>query len=661
MSPTVRRLLGVLVAGLAVAVAAVVFLGVRTRLELAAGKSAHLEVEDLLGPVTAELRTAAGKVATTAAGPTRFDAIKPILELTTSASDRHQLAETLSDFRNEPYFHPYMLGHYAWFLGASPLVSDEGDVASVYQPLAVEAASSGSSSAVVPFRDRVWLAGAGRSEAQTPQQDRLVFVLLQEITSFTLEPIAVSRNVAVALMPTGKTDVAVSAGGGAAVEALRRSINSMTVNDAPCCAQKEIFPGVTAVLWRDPSGALADASAEATRTGIALFAGAGLLAVLALFFGFRAPRRSGEEAELLARTAEQLKQSQEQLQRLSQQLTTTGSTPALQVPVVSSGLGDGLMATQASAQRSRYEIVAPLGEGGMAKVSVAVVRGAEGFRRSFVLKRLRAELAGNQEAVNQFIDEARLGASLVHSNIVPVFDFGRDDEGYFLAQEYIVGRDVDALVTASKQRRNRPLEPAIASLIAQEALKALSYAHAKRNEQGRAMALVHRDVSPNNLMVSARGEVKLLDFGIVKSDDRVTRTQAGMVKGNLFFMSPEQARALEVDARSDLFSMGMVLVTMLTGEPLYSGNNVYELMTRAAAGPNGADMDRIEQQCGVLAPVILRALAVDPAARFETADAFAHALAAAVPAANPTVLQHLMDALFADDFAAERQRFGVGT
>ena len=288
------------------------------------------------------------------------------------------------------------------------------------------------------------------------------------------------------------------------------------------------------------------------------------------------------------------------------------------------------------------------------------MRGAEGFRRTFVLKRLRVEMSTNPEIVAQFIDEARLGASLVHSNIVPVFDFGRDAEGYYLAQEYIVGRDVDALIEASKAQRGRPLEPAVVLYLAQEALKALGYAHTKANDAGKQLGLVHRDVSPNNLMVSARGEVKLLDFGIVKSDDRATRTQAGVVKGNLFFMSPEQARALPVDQRSDLFSLGMVLFSALAGEPLYSGNNVYDLMTRAGVGPTDADRERVKAACGPLAGVVLQALSVDPDGRFADAEAFGQALAAVGVPVSAAELQALMNSLFASEFNEERQKFAVG-
>jgi hypothetical protein len=430
----------------------------------------------------------------------------------------------------------------------------------------------------------------------------------------------------------------------------------------PCCAQKELAPGVKLFVHRDGAPKLVAAQAEATELAVPIFGLAGLLAVGALVFGLR-PARSGpdeESARLLRETAAQLKSSQEQLQRLSQHISSNApSTLAAMGQSAPAAPEPGLESTQASVQQSRYEVVAPLGEGGMARVAVAVVRGAEGFKRTFVLKRLRPELAANTEVVSQFIDEARLGASLVHSNIVPVFDFGRDAEGYFLAQEYILGRDVDALITASRERRGHPLTAPEATYVGLEALKALSYAHTRVNDAGRAMGLVHRDVSPNNLMISARGELKLLDFGIVKSDDRATKTQAGVVKGNLFFMSPEQARALPVDPRSDLFSLGMVLVTALRGEPLYEGNNVYDLMNRAGAGLTDADREQVRASCGPLSEVILKALSTDPAARYANALEFSAALAASGPSASSAELQGLMENLFAQALAEERRRFAV--
>jgi serine/threonine-protein kinase len=300
---------------------------------------------------------------------------------------------------------------------------------------------------------------------------------------------------------------------------------------------------------------------------------------------------------------------------------------------------------------SRYEIVGQLGEGGMAKVYVAVSRGAEGFSRSFVIKRLRPELAGNTEAVNQFIDEGRLGASLVHSNIVPVLDFGRDADGYFLAQEYILGRSIGALVEASVSTLGQPLTPRVVLYLAQEALKALSYAHGLTDDRGAPMRLVHRDVSPSNLMVSARGEVKLLDFGIVKSESRLTKTQAGMVKGNLFFMSPEQAKGLEVDARSDVFSLGMVLLNASLGTTLYSGNTSYELLNRAGAGLTDEDLGRLRSM--PLGGLLEKALKRDPGERYASADEFAKAVAAVGTPATAAEVGSLVEQLFGAALALE--------
>jgi serine/threonine-protein kinase len=381
-----------------------------------------------------------------------------------------------------------------------------------------------------------------------------------------------------------------------------------------------------------------------------------LLSVLGLLLLGRRGQDDAVRDQLLRETQVQLRQSQEVLQKLSTgAFATQMAGGAAAAPP---GPTDAAYAsTQASAMPSRYEVVAPLGEGGMAKVSIAVVRGAEGFKRTFVLKRLKADHQGNQELVNQFIDEARLGASLVHSNVVPVFDFGRDADGYYLAQEYILGRSVDALLQASLDQRGRPLEPAVVVAIAQETLKALSYAHSRTNDAGQPMGLVHRDVSPSNVMVSQRGEVKLLDFGIVKSNDRVTQTQAGVVKGNLFYMSPEQARALNVDARSDLFSLGMVMATALLGTPLYTGNSMYELMTRAAAGPTADDLERIRAGGGPLSTFLLKALSLDPNGRYVDANAMAQALSTVGPAASAQDLERLMTELVGDVLADEKKRF----
>jgi hypothetical protein len=315
--------------------------------------------------------------------------------------------------------------------------------------------------------------------------------------------------------------------------------------------------------------------------------------------------------------------------------------------------------TPAHQPRSRYIEVAPLGEGGMAKVSLAVTHGEQGFRRQFVVKRLKAELTVNPEVVAQFIDEARLGASLVHSNIVPVFDFGRDADGFFIAQEYIMGRDLDA-VRRALWDRNARLDVAMVLYVAQEVLKALSYAHGKTDDAGRPLGLVHRDVSPNNLMISARGEVKLLDFGIVKAENKLSQTQEGMIKGNVFYMSPEQARGLPVDPRADLFSLGLVLYTAFTGETLYRGMTNYDLLTRAGEGLSKREWERVNGLPEQLAQLLARALQPDPKRRFQSAEEFSRAIPAGL-VAPAAAMQKLMEDLFKEAFASERSRFVVAT
>jgi len=276
----------------------------------------------------------------------------------------------------------------------------------------------------------------------------------------------------------------------------------------------------------------------------------------------------------------------------------------------------------------RYRLLDRLGEGGMSEVFTAVAQGVEGFSRTFVLKRLRPELAREREAIAQFIDEARLQAGLVHSNIVPVFDFGMVGNGeYFMTQEYIVGRDLLRILDRHHRSHAGGLDPGLAFYVAHETLQALAYAHDYCDKEGAPMHLVHRDVSPGNLMVSLRGEVKLADFGIVKASRRVSRTQVGMVKGNANFMSPEQARGAEVDARSDLFSLATVLFYCLTGELLYSGANDLDVLYKAARGPTPEDMMRIAMLPEPAASVLAKALAFEPVDRFQSASEFADQLA----------------------------------
>jgi serine/threonine-protein kinase len=300
----------------------------------------------------------------------------------------------------------------------------------------------------------------------------------------------------------------------------------------------------------------------------------------------------------------------------------------------------------------RYTLLEHLGRGGMADVYIAASYGAQGFRRTFVLKRIRPELAHDKAAVAHFVDEACLQAGLVHSNIVPVFDFGIVDGEYFMTEEYVLGRDLARLTERYAEQTMHPFDPRLAFYIARETLQALDYAHTRQDKQGRPLAIVHRDVSPGNIMVSLAGDVKLFDFGIMKSNSRISKTQFGMVKGNANFMSPEQARGREVDWRSDLFSLGLVLYHCLAGRLLYQGDNDLELIHLAASGPAEKDWEAIRKLPQPAPEILTRALAVDRNDRFQSAAEFAQALAPYVRHARSETAD-LMQTLFGEDLRRE--------
>jgi serine/threonine protein kinase len=260
--------------------------------------------------------------------------------------------------------------------------------------------------------------------------------------------------------------------------------------------------------------------------------------------------------------------------------------------------------------------------------------------------------------VAQFIDEAKLGSTLVHSNVIPVFDFGKVGDEYYLAQEYILGRDMGRVTARSIERLQHTANVTTVLYVIAQTLLALEYAHTKLGDSGRPLGIVHRDVSPSNILLSARGEVKLFDFGIVKAEGRVTKTQHGVVKGNVSFMSPEQARGTDVDRRADLFSLGLVMFYCLTGNVLYGGETTYELLVKAATGPGPEELSRIAALPGPCAAIVRKALEVDPAKRYQSAGEFA---AAVVPhtAGGAAAAAAMMASLFVDDFRAEEARFAA--
>ena len=221
----------------------------------------------------------------------------------------------------------------------------------------------------------------------------------------------------------------------------------------------------------------------------------------------------------------------------------------------------------------KYHLLERLGRGGMAEVWKAKALGPMGYARKLVVKRVLPELVSDDEFVRMFIEEARLSASLNHRNIVQVYEFGDVDGEYYLAMEWLHGRDLNTILRALQAGGGDP-PVGLAAYVAREVCRALAYAHALTDEQGAPLRLIHRDVSPSNVMLGFDGSVKLLDFGIAKAMAVASenRTQVGVLKGKFGYMSPEQVESeVEIDHRADLFVAGVVLWEMLTLRRLFKG------------------------------------------------------------------------------------------
>ena len=297
----------------------------------------------------------------------------------------------------------------------------------------------------------------------------------------------------------------------------------------------------------------------------------------------------------------------------------------------------------------RYRLLERLGEGGMAEIYTAVLHGAEGFRRVFVVKRLRPHVARNRAAVEQFIDEAKLGSSPgAPEHRARCSTSARSATSTSWRRSTSSGAISAGSCSATWRRVGTPLDERLVLYIAHEVLDALAYAHNQTDAAGSPLGLVHRDISPGNVMVTARGEVKLFDFGIVKAEGRVSKTEVGVVKGNVSFMSPEQARGLPVDSRSDLFSLGLVMYYALTNDALYPGDSTFEQLMKAASGPRTEHLQRVKLLPAVSASLLARALAVDPALRYQSAADFEAELVPHVTGARAEATA-LMQRLFGDE------------
>ena len=275
----------------------------------------------------------------------------------------------------------------------------------------------------------------------------------------------------------------------------------------------------------------------------------------------------------------------------------------------------------------KYELVSPAGEGGMAVVWKALVRGAGSFQKAVAIKRIQAGKNADPSFIKMFEEEARVGSQLQHPNVVQIMDFGRDEEGgYYLVMEWVEGLDMFQWVR-SYHRAMKVTPWPLVSAIGIEVLRGLSAAHERTTDTGEPAPIIHRDVSPSNILLGVNGTAKLTDFGLARAMDRASMTRPNVIKGKLAYCAPELITGAKANARTDIFGLGVVLWEALAQKRLFTGKNDLEVLLAVRKGtipPLTAERDDIP---AALDTVITQSLAQNPEERFQTAKEMARALA----------------------------------
>ncbi|WP_163787097.1 serine/threonine protein kinase, partial [Myxococcus vastator] len=302
----------------------------------------------------------------------------------------------------------------------------------------------------------------------------------------------------------------------------------------------------------------------------------------------------------------------------------------------------------------KYEILTRLSIGGMAELFLAYTSGPGGFRKFVAVKQILPDIKKDEQFVQMFLDEARITAAFSHANIGQVFDLGEEGGELYLAMEFLPGQNLEQVVKASA-RQGYPLPLGFVGRVIRDTCLGLHYAHHFTDPSGRPAVVVHRDVSPKNVMLTYDGVVKVIDFGIAKARGRLGRTQVGTVKGTSGYMSPEQVRgAATLDGRSDLFSVGVMLHELLSGQRLFSGPHEAAVMMQIAEADvpplRGINPDLPE----ALEAVVVRALARDVSQRFTNCREMARAIEAAL--GSELFDEDGMTAVMGDLFADKRQK-----
>jgi len=285
----------------------------------------------------------------------------------------------------------------------------------------------------------------------------------------------------------------------------------------------------------------------------------------------------------------------------------------------------GLHALSPVGRLGRYELLGRMATGGMAEIYLARETGPRLASRELVVKRLLPQIKNDPRLIDMFINEARLCMRLRHPHICPIYEFGEQDGEYYLAMEWVHGVSLSTLNRRSRASGGIPL-PFVVKILADVA-DALHAAHTAKDERGEPMHIVHRDVTPENVMLGFDGQVKLLDFGIAKAKTQLDKTQHGVLKGKFAYMSPEQYRGEELDGRADVFSLGVCLYELLTGEALYARESEYETVAAIVLDESTPSIRDVRPDLPEeLDAIVQRALAKDRSERYETAEDLEHAL-----------------------------------
>jgi len=269
----------------------------------------------------------------------------------------------------------------------------------------------------------------------------------------------------------------------------------------------------------------------------------------------------------------------------------------------------------------RYKVLERIAAGGMAEVYRAESAGLEGFKKLVAIKRVLPHLAEKKQFIGMFLDEARVGAHLSHSNCVQVFDIGVGDNTYFIVMEFVDGSDLKGVIEHRRELK-QPVPVEEACLITVRICEGLAYAHELVDGKGHSLNIVHRDMSPPNVLLTRHGEVKIVDFGLAKANSQLEKSEPGIIKGKFSYLSPEAAQGIAVDARTDVFAAGIILWELLAGRRLFLGESDLEtvrLVQKAEIPPLRDFNPRVPAE---LERVLKKGLAADPGQRYQTAREF---------------------------------------